>query len=84
MVIERISGERAVEVLPPMFKYNTQMTVTKINEDHAAGVGIYEFKVNLNSDPIAVSISLGGKARVQAQNSEEKAELFEKRSKRRE
>ncbi|MGC8752720.1 MAG: hypothetical protein ACP5O5_04725 [Fervidicoccaceae archaeon] len=79
MVIERISGERAAEAFPPMFKYNTQITVTKINEDPAVGIGFYEFRVNLNSDPMAVSISLGGKVRLQTQNQEEKVDFFEKK-----
>jgi len=79
ILIDRISGERYSEALPPMFRYNTQITVTKISEDTGAGIGIYEFKVSLSSDPMAVSISLGGKARIQTQSIEEKAELFEKK-----
>ncbi|MCI4396441.1 MAG: hypothetical protein JHC28_02650 [Thermoprotei archaeon] len=79
IVVERINGERISEALPPMFRYNTQLSVTKISEDPSSGVGIYEFKVNLTSDPMAASISLGGKAKIQAQGNDERVELFEKR-----
>lgn len=79
IIVERISGEKISEALPQIFRYNTQMSVTRISEEPSSGTGLYEFKVSLNSDPMAITINLGGKARIQTQNQEERVEFFEKR-----
>ncbi|AFH42749.1 hypothetical protein [Fervidicoccus fontis] len=77
---ERISAEKVSEIPPPMMRYNTQLNVTKISEDPHTGIGAYEFRISLLSDPMVVNIVITGKVRIQAQNQDEIKEIFTKKS----